>query len=91
MLEQNFPKKRKGHVLRVITELQNTTPTNTGTSLSNALDYLLKVAKRKSVVFIISDFLDSGFNSTLKIVSKKDSKLSVNVNFLRKKLFESVW
>ena len=74
-----FPKKGKGHVLRVIRELLYTTPTNTGTSLSNALDYLLKVAKRKSVVFIISDFLDSGFNSTLKIVSKKHDLIAIQL------------
>ena len=74
-----FPKKGKGHVLRVIRELLYTTPTSTGTSLSNALDYLLKVAKRKSVVFIISDFLDSGFNSTLKIVSKKHDLIAIQL------------
>ena len=51
------PKKGKTHVLRVIRELLYTEPEQSGTSLKNALDYLLKVAKRKSVVFIISDFL----------------------------------
>ena len=74
-----FPKKGKSHVLRVIRELLYTNPKNTGTSIGNSLDYLLKVAKRKSVVFIISDFLDSGYNSSLKIVSKKHDLIAIQL------------
>ena len=74
-----FPKKGKSHVLRVIRELLYTNPRNTGTSISNSLDYLLKVAKRKSVVFIISDFLDTGYNSSLKIVSKKHDLIAIQL------------
>ena len=74
-----FPKKGKSHVLRVIRELLYTDPKNTGTSIGNSLDYLLKVAKRKSVVFIISDFIDSGYNSSLKIVSKKHDLIAIQL------------
>ena len=61
------PKKGKSHVLRVIRELLYTKPERTGTSLKTALDYLLKVAKRKSVVFVISDFLDDGYWASRKL------------------------
>ena len=74
-----FPKKGKSHVLRVIRELLYTDTKNTGTSIGNSLDYLLKVAKRKSVVFIISDFIDSGYNSSLKIVSKKHDLIAIQL------------
>tara|TARA_Y100000591_G_scaffold331892_1_gene367255 strand:+ start:550 stop:1425 length:876 start_codon:yes stop_codon:yes gene_type:complete len=74
-----FPKKGKSHVLRVIRELLYTDPKNTGTSIGKSLDYLLKVAKRKSVVFIISDFIDSGYNSSLKIVSKKHDLIAIQL------------
>ena len=74
-----FPKKGKSHVLRVIRELLYTNPRNTGTSIGKSLDYLLKVAKRKSVVFIISDFLDSGYNSSLQIVSKKHDLIAIQL------------
>ena len=63
----------------MIRELLYTDPKNTGTSIGNSLDYLLKVAKRKSVVFIISDFLDSGYNSSLKIVSKKHDLIAIQL------------
>ena len=73
------PKKGKSHVLRVIRELLYTTPKNNKTSIKNALDYLLKVAKRKSVVFLISDFIDDGYWSSLKIVNRKHDLIGIRL------------
>ncbi|MBL50780.1 MAG: DUF58 domain-containing protein [Candidatus Marinimicrobia bacterium] len=73
------PKKGKSHVLRVIRELLYTQPERTGTSIKNALDYLLKVAKRKSVVFIISDFLDENYWASLKVVNKKHDVIGIKL------------
>ena len=74
-----IPKKGKSHVLRVVRELLYTVPERTGTSLKNALDYLLKVAKRKSVVFIISDFLDQEYWSSLKVVNRKHDVIGIHL------------
>ena len=73
------PKKGKSHVLRVIRELLYTKPQGIGTSIKGALDYLLNVAKRKSVVFIISDFLDHGYLTSLKIVSRKHDLIGIQL------------
>ena len=73
------PKKGKSHVLRVIRELLYTTPKNNKTSIKNALDYLLKVAKRKSVVFLISDFIDIDYWSSLKIVNRKHDLIGIRL------------
>lgn len=73
------PKKGKSHVLRVIRELLYTTPKNNKTSIKNALDYLLKVAKRKSVVFLISDFIDDNYWSSLKIVNRKHDLIGIKL------------
>ena len=73
------PKKGKSHVLRVIRELLYTAPKNKGTSLKNALDYLLKVAKRKSVVFLISDFIDDKYWSSLKIANRKHDLIGIRL------------
>ena len=73
------PKKGKSHVLRVIRELLYTTPKNNKTSIKNALDYLLKVAKRKSVVFLISDFIDDDYWSSLKIVNRKHDLIGIRL------------
>ncbi|HBR15829.1 MAG TPA: DUF58 domain-containing protein [Candidatus Omnitrophica bacterium] len=58
------PRKGVRHVLRVIRELLCFQPRGKGTDISAALDYLNKVTTRKTVAFMISDFID--FNSSLK-------------------------
>ena len=73
------PKKGKSHILRVVRELLYTNPTKNGTSIKTALDYLLKVAKRKSVVFLISDFLDDGYWSSLKVVNRKHDLIGIQL------------
>ena len=73
------PKKGKSHVLRVIRELLYVLPERNGTSLKNALDYFLKVAKRRSVVFVISDFLDDDYWSSLKIVNRKHDVVGIRL------------
>ena len=73
------PKKGKSHVLRVIRELLYTSPSKNGTSIKVALDYLLKVAKRKSVIFLISDFLDEEYWSSLKVVNRKHDLIGIRL------------
>ena len=73
------PKKGKSHVLRVIRELLYNEPQDNKTSIKNVLDYLLKVAKRKSVVFLISDFIDDDYWSSLKIVNRKHDLIGIRL------------
>jgi len=74
-----IPKKGKTHVLRVIRELLYTKPEGSKTSIREALDYLLKVAKRKCVVFLISDFLDDNYLTSLKVVNKKHDLIAIQL------------
>jgi uncharacterized protein (DUF58 family) len=73
------PKKGHTHVLRVIRELLYHRPRGRGTSLSQALDFLLKVARRRSVVFLISDFIDDGFWPVLKIANRKHDLIGLQI------------
>ncbi|MEL1223342.1 MAG: DUF58 domain-containing protein [Candidatus Neomarinimicrobiota bacterium] len=73
------PKKGKSHVLRVIRELLYNEPKGNKTSIKIVLDYLLKVAKRKSVVFLISDFIDDNYWSSLKIVNRKHDLIGIRL------------
>ena len=73
------PKKGKSHVLRVIRELLYNEPKDNKTSIKKVLDYLLKVAKRKSVVFLISDFIDDNYWSSLKIVNRKHDLIGIRL------------
>ena len=84
------PKKGKSHVLRVIRELLYNEPKGNKTSIKNVLDYLLKVAKRKSVVFLISDFIDDNYWSSLKIVNRKHDLIGIRLFDQAEKLLPDV-
>ncbi len=65
------PRKGTRHVLRIIRELLYCEPIGQGTSLRRALEHLNRVASRRTVVFLISDFQDSGYERALKIARRK--------------------
>jgi uncharacterized protein (DUF58 family) len=65
------PRKGARHVLRIIRELLYCEPIGQGTSLRAALEHLNRTASRRTVVFLISDFQDSGYERALKIARRK--------------------
>jgi len=73
------PKKGKSHVLRVICELLYTKSSGGGTSIKNALDFLMKVSKRRCVVFLLSDFLDNKYWDSIRIANRKHDLIGVNI------------
>jgi len=74
------PKKGKTHILRIIRELVNFEPTSTKTNISQALKYLTNVIKKKSIVFVVSDFIDTNyFEDAIKIANKKHDIVALEV------------
>jgi uncharacterized protein (DUF58 family) len=73
------PKKGKSHVLRIIRELIEFKPENKGTNISEAVKYFNNVTKKRSIAFLISDFIDSNFEDALKIASKKHDTIAVQI------------
>jgi len=73
------PKKGKTHVLRIIRELIEFKPKSKKTDLTQALRYLSNVMKKKAIVFILSDFIDAGYDNALKIVGKKHDVTGIRV------------
>jgi uncharacterized protein (DUF58 family) len=73
------PKKGKNHVWRVIKEVLEHNPVSTKTDIAGALNYLIKVTRRKAVVFLISDFIAEGYKKALRITSKKHDLVSICV------------
>lgn len=71
------PKKGRMHVLRVIRELLYFRPSRRGTDVGAALDYLNRINKRKSVVFLVSDFLASGYEAALRVSGKRHDLIAV--------------
>ena len=67
------PAKGQRHVLRVIREILFHRPEGRGTDLNGALEYLGRVIRRRAVVFLVSDFLTSDFERSLRLVNRVSS------------------
>ncbi|HPW76534.1 MAG: hypothetical protein BWY44_00842 [Candidatus Omnitrophica bacterium ADurb.Bin292] len=72
-------KKGRNHALRVIREILGYQPRKRQTRLSQALEYLHKVLTRTAVIFLISDFIDEGYEKPLKILSRKHDVIAVHI------------
>ena len=73
------PKKGKTHVLRVIRELFYHEPQSSRTDIGEALEYLNRIATRRSVVFLVSDFMSEGYEKALQIVNKKHDIVAITI------------
>tara|TARA_B100000780_G_scaffold65419_1_gene42959 strand:+ start:5631 stop:6497 length:867 start_codon:yes stop_codon:yes gene_type:complete len=73
------PSKGKTHVLRIIRELIEFKPKSKKTNISVALEFLISVLKKKSIAFILSDFISSDYEKTLKITSKKHDLTGIKI------------
>jgi len=73
------PKKGDKHVMRVIREILGFEPQYQGTNLALALETLVKVTKRRSVAFLISDFFAEGFERALALAAAKHDVIPVMV------------
>lgn len=65
------PKKGKTSILGMLSDIFCCIPLGKKTDLSQALTYLLKRVPKKSIVFLISDFLDTGYESALRLAARK--------------------
>jgi len=73
------PKKGRGHVWRVIREVLTARATGRGTDIAGALGYLNRVVKRRAVVFLVSDFLDEGYDKVLRVTRARHDLTAVSI------------
>ena len=74
------PKKGRAHILRIIRELISFDPAGTRTNVRQALEYFNHVTKKRSIAFVISDFIDTGYDRILRIISKKHDVIAVEIS-----------
>lgn len=84
------PQKGRGHVLRLIREILAFEPTGIGTNIAGALEYLSRVIKRKSVVFLVSDFLSSDYQKPLRVANNKHDIIAMKITDPRESTFDDV-
>ncbi len=74
------PRKGRSHVLRIIREVLSFEPEGKSTNLKAALEYMNSTIKKRSIVFLLSDFMDSGYEKILRIIGKKHDLIGVVLN-----------
>ena len=84
------PRKGTGHVLRVIRELLVLEPQGRGTDIRAALEHLNRVERRRTVVFLVSDFQDDGFEAELRVARRRHDMILVNVMDRREETFPAL-
>ena len=79
-VEKHIPaKKGKDHVLYMLSELLQHQPRSSHTDIRKAIEFVNGVSKHKSIVFILSDFADAGYQDVLKTATKRHDIIGVQV------------
>ena len=73
------PGKGKRHVLRVVRDILRFQPKQHGTNISEALAFADRILKPHSVIFLISDFMDTEYQKQLRITSKRHSLITITL------------
>ena len=84
------PKKGTSHILRIIRELIDFKPENRETNIAVALAYFTNVIKKRCTAFLISDFMDDGFDNALKIANRKHDLIALKISDRREKELPNV-
>lgn len=77
------PKKGRKHVLHIIREMIDFKPESTRTDIASAVRYLTNAIKKRSTAFLISDFMDEGFEKELTIANRKHDIVALQVYDIR--------
>ena len=84
------PRKGRRHVLRVLRELLYFRPEGRGTDVAGALQYLARVVPRRAVVFVVSDFFDTGYQKALAVAGRRHDTIVIRMGDPRERELPAV-
>lgn len=73
------PARGSKHVLRLLREVLYHSAAQPGTSISTACDYLAQVLRRRSIVFLVSDFFDSEYEQSLRTLARRHEVVAITL------------
>lgn len=73
------PKKGRSHVLRVIREILYFEPEGRLTDINSAIEYLMRVTNRRTVAFLVSDFIASDFAGKLRAANQRHDMIAIRI------------
>lgn len=71
------PRKGNSHVLRIVRDVLSFEPEGNKTNLKTALEFMNGAIKKRSIVFLLSDFMDEGYEKILRVVGKKHDLIGI--------------
>lgn len=90
-VEKYIPaKKGKSHILFIIRELLSFTPKKKGTNIAETLRFFNNANKKRSIMFLLSDFFSGNYQDALNIAAKRHDVVGVQVYDPRDKELPSV-
>lgn len=84
------PKKGRRHALRLIRDLLAFRPQGRGTDISVALDYLGRLLRQRAIIFLLSDFMDTGWERSLKLIGRRHDLVAITVSDPRERTLPDV-
>ena len=84
------PRKGRRHVLRVLRELLYFRPAGRGTDIAGALEYLVRVVRRRAVVFVVSDFFATGYQKALAVAGRRHDTIVIRMGDPRERELPAV-
>lgn len=74
------PRKGRKAALRILRDILYFEPKNIQTDISKAIEYIYRLIKKRSIIFVISDFLDSDFDQSLKLLARKHDVIALQIS-----------
>ncbi|MDX9758034.1 MAG: DUF58 domain-containing protein [Bacteroidota bacterium] len=84
------PKKGRSHILRIIRDIITFVPEGHDTDIRAGLEYFHRVTKKRSIAFLISDFLNDGYDNPLKIAARKHDLIAIELYDPRERVLPDV-
>jgi uncharacterized protein (DUF58 family) len=73
------PRKGKKSALRILRDILYFEPKSVKTDITKAVEYIYRLTNKRSIIFVISDFLDSNFEDSLKLLAKKHDVIALRI------------
>jgi len=73
------PQKGKKHILRIIRELLHFEPQSAGTDIGKALEYINRILKKRSICFLLSDFISPDYRTPLRVIARKHDLVGLHL------------
>ena len=83
------PGKGKNHIMNMVSTILSFRAESKKTSIQDALDFMLRVRKKRCVMFLFSDFIDNGYHESLREAGRLHDLICVNISDVRERKLES--